>query len=123
MNEWKRLKKSFGHARDGIIHTVRTQRNMRIHVAVSLLVIPFGFLLSIELQELLLVIFAVFLVLITEMINTAVESVVDMVTEEYHHLAKIAKDASAGAVLFAAVLSVIIGIGVFGPPLFTILGW
>ncbi len=65
----------------------------------------------------MLVFFIVTLVMVLEVVNTAIEAVVDLVTEEFHPLAKIAKDCAAGAVLIAAFSSVIIGLAVFGPPL------
>lgn len=117
MGEWKRLIRSFGYAVDGIAYTIKTQRNMQIHVGAALLVLLASWLLQITWNRVLLVFFSIFLVLILEIVNTAIETTVDLVTAEFHPLAKIAKDAAAGAVLMAALLSLIVGIYVFADPL------
>ncbi|MBN6186170.1 diacylglycerol kinase family protein [Aneurinibacillus sp. BA2021] len=112
--------RSFGYAICGIRDTVKTQRNMQIHVTVALLVLLLGWFLAIPKGDVLLVFFSVFLVLILETVNTAIEYAVDMTMgDRFHPLAKKAKDAAAGAVLFAAVLSVLIGISVFAEPLWS----
>ena len=101
--------RSFGHAYRGLVHAVRTQRNMRFHVAVAAAVLVLSLLLGVsklELAVLVLVIVAVFAV---EMFNTALEFAVDLVTREYHPLAKLAKDISAGAVLVTSVGAVAVG--------------
>lgn len=121
MNEWQRFFKSVGYAANGIFYTIRTQRNMQIHVCFAVVVVPLSFILPLDMSDVILVLFSVFLVLIAELINTALESAVDLVTQEHRPLAKAAKDAAAGAVLLAAILSVIIGITVLGPPLLAVL--
>jgi len=113
----KRLIRSFGHAIDGIVYTVKTQRNMQIHIGAAMFTLLMGWLLQISWSDVLLVFFSIFLVFILEMVNTAIESTVDLVTGEYHPLAKTAKDVAAGAVLLAAILAVIVGIYVFLGPL------
>jgi diacylglycerol kinase len=122
MNEWQRLKKSFGFALAGIQYTVKTQRNMQIHVIAAILVLLSGFWLQIPRGDVLLVFFSVFLVLIMETINTAVEKVVDLAVDgKVHPLAKIAKDVAAGAVLFSAILAVCTGFIVYAEPLWRLL--
>ncbi|MFT9848658.1 diacylglycerol kinase [Aneurinibacillus sp. REN35] len=117
-DEWRRLRRSFGYAICGIRDTVKTQRNMQIHVIVALLVLLLGWILAIPKGDVLLVFFSVFLVLILETVNTAIEHTVDVaIGDRFHPLAKKAKDAAAGGVLFAAILSVFVGIYVFGEPL------
>ncbi|MED0679734.1 diacylglycerol kinase family protein [Aneurinibacillus thermoaerophilus] len=117
-NEWQRLKRSLGHATRGICYTVKTQRNMQIHVVMALLVLFLGWFLAVPKGDVLLVFFSVFLVLILETVNTAIEKTVDLVVgEKRHPLAKVAKDAAAGAVLFAAILSILVGVYVFFEPL------
>lgn len=109
---------SFGYATSGIRNTVRTQRNMQIHVTMALLVLLLGWFLSIPKGDVLLVFFSVFLVLILETVNTAIEKSVDLtVGDRCHPLAKAAKDAAAGAVLLSAILSVLVGVYVFLEPL------
>lgn len=101
--------KSFNHAYRGIIYAISTQRNMRFHVVVSLTVLILGLLLGVSAMELSMLVLVITVVFITEMFNTAVEFTVDLVTQEYHPLAKLAKDVSAGAVLVSSVGAVLIG--------------
>ncbi|EJL47207.1 diacylglycerol kinase [Brevibacillus agri] len=117
MKEFRRMAKSFGYALQGIGHTVKTQRNMQIHVAAAVIVLAAAWWLHIPRSDVLLVFFSIGLVFSLELANTAVEAVVDLASPDWHEKAKIAKDACAGAVLVAAILSVIIGMAVFGPPL------
>lgn len=113
MKKSRNLLESFGYAISGIFYALRTQRNLRIHVIVSLLVAATSKILNLETYELLAVFFAIALVMIAEMLNTAMESVVDMFTEKYHPLAETAKNVAAGAVLIAALNAVVIGYIVF----------
>lgn len=117
MNEWRRFGRSVLCAVQGVVHTVKTQRNMQIHVAAALIVLAAAWWLQIPRSDLLLVFAAIGLVLMMELANTAIEAVVDLLSPEWHAKAKVAKDASAAAVLVAAILSVLIGIAVFGPSL------
>jgi len=105
----------FKFAAEGIVYSFRTQRNMRIHFAVAVLVLFLAAFLHLSKSEFIYLLFAIFLVLIAEMINSAIELAVDLHSLEYHPLAKAAKDVSAGAVLLAAVNSVITGILIFYP--------
>ncbi|MBA4493159.1 diacylglycerol kinase [Paenactinomyces guangxiensis] len=107
--------RSFRYALEGLKYTVVTQRNMRIHFLTALGVLLLSLYLPMNKTEVLVLFVTIALVLFAELINTAVEAVVDMVTEEYHPLAKVAKDVAAGAVLLTAGLAVIIGISVFYP--------
>lgn len=100
---------SFNHAYRGIIYAIRTQRNMRFHVTVSLAVLMLSLLLGVSAVELAVLILVIMIVFVTEMFNTAVEFAVDLVTQEYHPLAKLAKDVSAGAVLVSSVGAVLVG--------------
>jgi diacylglycerol kinase (ATP) len=101
--------RSFDHAYRGLIYAVRTQRNMRIHVVISVLVLVGSLLVGVSKVELAILVLVILLVLITEMFNTALEFAVDLVTKEYHPLAKLAKDISAGAVLASSVGAVLVG--------------
>lgn len=109
----KTLEESMNCAIKGIIHSLRTQRNMRIHCLAAVLIIILSVFLKLNRFEFMAVTFSIFLVCITEMMNTAIESVVDLVTDEFHQLAKIAKDVAAGAVFLSSVNAVIIGYLVF----------
>jgi len=99
------------------VYVLRTQRNMQIHVSAAVVALVLGLLLEFSRIELALVIGAVSLVLVAEMMNTAVEAAIDVATSERHPLAKIAKDTAAGGVLVAAILALIVGLLILGPPL------
>ncbi|WP_026529181.1 diacylglycerol kinase family protein [Butyrivibrio sp. VCD2006] len=116
-----KLYKSFGYAFQGIFNTILHERNMQIHCVVTLLVVIFGFILHISLIEWLFCLVLFGLVLSLELVNTALEAVVDLVTEERKPLAKKAKDAAAGAVLMSAIMAAIIGGIIFFPKLYAFL--
>ena len=103
------IPRSFEHAYRGLIYVVRTQRNMRIHVIIAALVLIASLLVGVSKVELAVLVLVILLVLVTEMFNTAMEFAVDLVTKEYHPLAKLAKDVSAGAVLSSSVGAVLVG--------------
>lgn len=109
------LYRSFGYAFEGIFTCIRNERNMKIHVAVTLLVIIVGFVLGLSITEWCICLGLFGLVMALELVNTAVEAVVDLVTAERHPLAKIAKDTAAGAVLIAAIMAAVIGLLIFVP--------
>ncbi len=111
--EVRKLIDSFNYAISGLVYALRTQRNMRIHFGLALLALLLGIVLDISKVELLILFFTISLVIISEMINTAVEAVVDMYTRKYHPLAKIAKNVAAGAVLFSAINALIVGYLIF----------
>lgn len=106
---------SFKHAIRGLIYALKTQVNLRIHFVMALIVTLLGLLLKIQVWEWLIIIFTVSLVIITEMINTGIESIVDLITKKHNINAKIAKDVGAGMVLVSSIASVIIGIIIFAP--------
>ncbi|WHY90560.1 diacylglycerol kinase family protein [Neobacillus cucumis] len=109
------LLRSFAYAIEGIRTAIIAERNMRIHLLFSFLVMGGSFFFSITRIEWLFIILAISGMFALELINSAIERVVDLVTEEYHPLAKQAKDLAAGAVFIYAIFSVIIGIVVFFP--------
>ncbi|MBY7739580.1 diacylglycerol kinase family protein [Paenibacillus polymyxa] len=112
---------AFRYAAEGVVYALRTQVNMRIHAVVALLVIVVGLTLRISRLDWLFVCMAIAIVMVAELINTAVEAAVDLISPDIHPLAKAAKDTAAGAVLLAAVFAVIIGIFVFYRPLLTLM--
>lgn len=116
----KKVIHSFKYAIQGITYVFRTQRNMKIHLVIAFLAIFLSLGLNIPKDEFLLVLFAIVFVMCMELINTAIESIVDLITTDFHPLAKIAKDVASGAVLFAAILAFIIGVYVFMNPLLTL---
>ena len=101
--------RSFEHAYRGMIYAVRTQRNMRLHVVVAVLVLVASLLVGVSKLELAVLVLTIMLVFVTELFNTAMEFVVDLATKEFHPLAKLAKDVSAGAVLVSSVGAVLVG--------------
>jgi diacylglycerol kinase (ATP) len=100
---------SFEHAYRGMTYAVRTQRNMRIHVVVAVVVLVASLLLGVSKLELAVLVLTILFVFVTELFNTAMEFVVDLATREYHPLAKLAKDVSAGAVLVSSVGALLVG--------------
>jgi diacylglycerol kinase (ATP) len=104
---------SFNFAFDGIIHVLRTQRNMRIHFLVAVLVLVAALASGVEKLELIVLLLAIAFVLIAEMVNTAVEAAVDVATTSFDPMAKLAKDIAAGAVLIATAVAVAVGYLVF----------
>jgi diacylglycerol kinase (ATP) len=97
------LLQSFNHAFQGLVYAVRHQRNMRIHLVIAVGVLLGSILLDLTKLELLAVLLSIMFVLVTELINSAVETTVDMLTDQFDPRAKAAKDLAAGAVLVAAM--------------------
>ncbi|MFL5734159.1 MAG: diacylglycerol kinase family protein [Chloroflexia bacterium] len=108
---------SFGYAFTGLAYCFRTQRNFRIHVAIGTAATLAGLLLRLSWVEWAVLAVTMALVLSAEMVNTMIESLVDLVTAEYHPLAKVAKDVAAGVVLLTAIGAVVVGLLIFGPRL------
>lgn len=109
---------SFSYAATGIYFCLRTQRNMRIHVAAGFSAMGLGAWLAVPLVHLALVAVVSSLVVTMEMLNTAIENAVDLYTHRRHPLAKIAKDVAAAAVLVSAINAVLVGLMVLGPALY-----
>src|SRR5688500_7599905 len=104
---------SFNFAFEGIIHVLRTQRNMRIHFAIAVAVLIGALAVGVRRLELVALLIAISFVLIAEMLNTALEAGIDVATTSFDPLAKLAKDIAAGAVLIATVNAVAVGYLVF----------
>lgn len=115
----RNLLEAFRFALSGLWYTLRTQRNMRIHILAAGTVLVFGLWLRLSSDQWAILVATMGLVLVSEMVNTVVESIVDLACPEYHSLAKTAKDAMAGTVVLAAMLAVIVGVLILGPPLWT----
>jgi diacylglycerol kinase (ATP) len=107
------LLESFNFALEGIIHVLRTQRNMRIHFLVAVIVLVAAVAIGVSKLELIALLLAIGFVFIAEMINSAIEQAIDVATTSFDPLAKLAKDIAAGAVLIATVNAVAIGYLVF----------
>jgi len=109
--------RSFSFAGQGVWHVVRTQRNMRVHLAAAAAVIILALILRVGAVDWACLLGVIGLVLTAEALNTVVEAIVDLCTDEFHPLAKVAKDVAAGAVLISSVAAVGVGIAVFLPRL------
>ena len=107
------LIESFNHAIEGIVHVLRTHRNMRIHFAAAIVVLIAAVWEGVTRFELIALMIAIAFVLVAEMINSAVEQAIDVSTTSFDPLAKLAKDVAAGAVLIAAINAVAVGYLVF----------
>ena len=106
--------KAFVYAWQGIVHTVKTQRNFRFHIAAMVYVTAFSLFYELTVGEYVLLALTFSSVISAELINTAIEAAVDLCSPEQHRLAKIAKDAAAGAVLVTAIFAVAVGVLLFG---------
>jgi diacylglycerol kinase (ATP) len=104
---------SFNYAFEGIIHVLRTQRNLRLHFLAAILVFAAAIALGVARLQLIVLVLAIAFVLVAEMINTAIEGVIDVSTTSFDPNAKLAKDIAAGAVLIASVTAVAVGYLVF----------
>jgi len=104
---------SFDYALRGLVYAIKTERNMRIHVIMAIMVLLASLFLNLSRMEIIAIIITIALVLITELFNTASERMVNLITEEHHPLAKIIKDMSAGTVLFSSMCATVVGILIF----------
>ncbi len=111
----KKIVNSFKYAFNGLFTAFKTERNMKIHIIIMLLVIIMGILLKISLLEWIICIILFCIVIAGELFNTVIETVVDMITPYKNEKAKIAKDISASGVLVLAIGSAIIGLIIFVP--------
>lgn len=115
MIDFSRLIKSFGHALRGVRHAFLYHQNLKIHSLALAIILLLGFLLRISYFKWIALLLAAFTVFAAEMINTALEEVINLVKEEHSERARIAKDVSAGMVLLAALFAVAVGAIVFLP--------
>lgn len=111
----ERYNKSFHHAIDGIIYVTKYEHNMVIIISATILACTFGFIFNISLNEWLFIILICGAISACEMMNSAVEATVDLVTTEIHPLAKIAKDTASSATLVLCITALIGGIVIFLP--------
>lgn len=99
----------FRVALGGLVYTFKTQRHMRFHLYVVLIVVMLGILVNLQLREMLVLLFTISLVLVAEMFNSAIEATVDLVSPNYNPMAKFAKDIAAGAVLITTIIALAVG--------------
>lgn len=111
--KFKKILDSFNNAINGIIETVRTERNMKIHLIVSLFVLIACFCFDITKYEFLTLAITITMVIGAELVNTAIEAVIDLTANYYHPLAKVAKNAAAGAVFIMAINAIVVGYIIF----------
>lgn len=111
------LFQSFNFAIDGLVYVLRTQRNMRIHFTVAAAVLALSLIVGVSGGEFILLILAITMVIGAELVNTAIEAVIDVTTTSFDPMAKIAKDVAASAVLICSLAAAIIGYLVFYPKL------
>ena len=104
---------SFNFAFQGLIHAVRTQRNMRVHLLIAVVVMIAAVAVGVTQIELIVLILVIAFVLITEMINSSLEAAIDVATTSFDPMAKLAKDMAAGAVLISTVAAVATGFLIF----------
>jgi diacylglycerol kinase (ATP) len=109
--------RAFGHAFRGWWYVLRTQRNAWIHAIVTTLVVLVAAWLRLPFRDWAVLLLTIALVWTAEFINTALEAVVDLASPQHHPLAKVGKDVGAAAVLIAALISVLVGLLILGPPL------
>ncbi len=117
----KRLIYGFGYAARGIFSAFKSEQNFVIESGFAILALIMGIILKISLTEFAIIVLTIGMVLSMELVNTSVEYTVDMAMPEIHPLAKYAKDISAGAVLMAAIISVIVGLIIFLPKILALL--
>lgn len=116
------FKGSVKNCLDGISYVTKSEKNFKREIVLGIIALILSYILKIDKIEFIIVLTMICLVLTAEIINTAVERTVDLVTKEYHELARIAKDVSAGSVLVTSIFSLIIGIIIFIPKIITLLG-
>lgn len=112
---WKRLLKSFKYALDGIHYAFRYEQNIIVHFLATVVVVIAGMFFKISYTEWLICLIVIGLVIATELLNTAIEAVVDLACPKIDPLAKIAKDTASGAVLVFATVAIVVGFLIFVP--------
>ena len=114
--------RSFVYAFRGLRYAFATQRNARVHALVGTGALALALWLRLSVTQIAILLVTVFTVMLAELVNTGIEACVDVVSPEYHPLARVAKDVAAGAVLLAAIGATVIGLVLFAPPLMALAG-
>ena len=115
------LFKNASYAIDGFVHAIKTETSFKLEVGIAFVVLPLIYFLPFELMYKLILVITYFIIMISELLNSAVENVVDLVTTDIHPLAKAAKDIGATAVLFSVILHIVCW-GLIGLDYFSSLG-
>ena len=116
----KKFINSFKYPISGLRYAYKNEQNLEVDIGIAVIVIVLGFLFKISISEWAILTITVGLVISFELINTALEAVVDLITDKYHPLAKVAKDTSAAAVLILAIVSIIEGLIIFLPKIISL---
>lgn len=116
----KKFINSFTYPIKGLKYAYRNEQNLTVDVGIAAIVVIFGIILKVSLVEWAILFLTIGLVIACELINTAIEAVVDLVTEDYHPLAKVAKDTSAAAVFVFAIVAILVGMIIFLPKIINI---
>lgn len=108
-SDFRSLRKSFSYAIRGVVYCIGNERNMRVHLAVAVNILLFALIYGLSRIEYILLFIVIGLVLLCEMVNTSIETLVNLGSPAYHNLARIAKDVAAGAVFVVAIIAIIVG--------------
>ncbi|GAF65953.1 diacylglycerol kinase [Bacillus sp. TS-2] len=114
---FRRFIRSFAYAIEGLKHVIKKEQNMFVHIGFAIITILFAWMLDFPILHWMILLLVIGGMLSLEIMNTAIERTVDLITEEYHPLAKRAKDIAASAVFVFGIFAAIIGIVLFLPPL------
>jgi len=117
MNITKTIR-SFRHAFAGMYHALQNHQNLKVHIAAAVFTTIITIFLDIPKVEFLMVVFAIMFVIFAEMVNTSIEEMTDLITQEHRQEAKIAKDIASAAVLIASIFAIVVALVVFVPRLF-----
>jgi len=120
MFDYKKFLSSFSHATNGLIYLLKDEQNFRIHILLAIVSLFLAIYLQISYFELLILFLTISFVFMAEIVNTVIEKILDLLHPEFHEKIKIIKDATAGVVLFAAIVSLFIGAIIFIPKIFLI---
>lgn len=113
--EIAKIKRSFSHAIDGLVYAVKRERNFRIELVIAFFVLAMIFIFKVKSWEAIVLVLMIMWVLITELTNTVLERVVDMLKPRIHPYARLIKDIMAAVVLISSVVAVIVGVIIFYP--------
>lgn len=115
MINFTKLMASFKNAGRGLIYLLKYEQNFKLHLIFGILALILSLILSVSYIELIIILIIISFVFMAEIVNTVIENILDVIHPDYHQKIGILKDATAGVVLFAAIVAVIIGLMIFIP--------
>jgi len=115
MFDFKKFFASFGHAFRGLAYLLTNEQNFQVHLLAGITILLAGLWFSISYFEFLILLLTIAFVMMAEIVNTVIEYILDIIHPDYHQKIKIVKDATAGVVLFASIVALIIGLFIFIP--------